>query len=154
MKVLEIGPAMGYFSIPMAKMAAPDGKVICVDIQKRMLDKLQKHAQRKGVGEMIDTIQSSPLCMHVGHLYQQIDFCLLAYVVHEIPDQEQFFREIAYVMKPGAKVLFCEPSWHVKTYDWERSIEWAIQAGFKINFGKKVKGCRTCELRRNDINIT
>jgi len=37
MKVIDIGSAMGFFSIPAAKMAGSSGKVICIDLQKKCL---------------------------------------------------------------------------------------------------------------------
>ena len=44
MKVLDIGCAMGFFSLPMARMVGSGGKVICVDIQPNMLSSLKKRA--------------------------------------------------------------------------------------------------------------
>lgn len=35
--VLEVGPGMGFFTLPVAKMAGPNGKVVCVDLQEEML---------------------------------------------------------------------------------------------------------------------
>ena len=37
MKVLDIGCAMGFFSIPLARLIGSNGKVICVDMQKKMI---------------------------------------------------------------------------------------------------------------------
>ncbi|MBN2519238.1 MAG: hypothetical protein JXB17_01935, partial [Bacteroidales bacterium] len=41
MKMIDFGSAMGYFSIPMAKTAGKTGKVYCLDIQQKMLEKLK-----------------------------------------------------------------------------------------------------------------
>jgi 2-polyprenyl-3-methyl-5-hydroxy-6-metoxy-1,4-benzoquinol methylase len=35
--VIDLGCGMGYFSLAMAKMVAPDGQVIAVDLQSQML---------------------------------------------------------------------------------------------------------------------
>ncbi|MEA1968069.1 MAG: hypothetical protein U9N77_07605 [Thermodesulfobacteriota bacterium] len=35
MTVLDIGCAMVFFSLPMAWMTGPDGKVVCMDIQEK-----------------------------------------------------------------------------------------------------------------------
>jgi len=46
--VLDIGPGMGYFAIPMAKMICENGRVIAADIQEKMLSHLNKRAIRSG----------------------------------------------------------------------------------------------------------
>lgn len=46
MMIMDYGSAMGYFSLPMAKMVGDKGKVYCVDIQKKMLEKLQQRARK------------------------------------------------------------------------------------------------------------
>jgi ubiquinone/menaquinone biosynthesis C-methylase UbiE len=37
MTVLEVGPAMGFFTLPFACLVGPTGQVICVDVQDGML---------------------------------------------------------------------------------------------------------------------
>ncbi|MBN1949598.1 MAG: methyltransferase domain-containing protein [Bacteroidales bacterium] len=146
MKILEIGPAMGFFSIPMAAMAAPDGKLFAVDIQRRMLEKLQENAKRKKLGEYIECIQSDMDSMNIGKLRGQIDFCLLANVVHEVPNQEKLFAEVAQTMKMGGHILFIEPAWHVSKDAWEQSLYYARKAGFEITAYPRLSGGRSCEL--------
>ena len=46
MTALDIGPGMGYFSLPMAQMVGPGGKVLCVDVQEKMLRSLGSRAAR------------------------------------------------------------------------------------------------------------
>ena len=40
MTALDIGCAMGFFSLPLARLAGPRGKIICVDLQEKMLQLL------------------------------------------------------------------------------------------------------------------
>jgi len=44
---LDIGSAMGFFSLPMAKMVGAEGKVVCVDLQQKMLDVLEKKSAKQ-----------------------------------------------------------------------------------------------------------
>jgi len=53
MNILDFGCAMGYFSLPLAKMTGKNGSVYCVDIQEKMLAKLQKRAIKAGVEHII-----------------------------------------------------------------------------------------------------
>ena len=130
MKILEVGPGMGFFTIPMARMTGKNGRVYCVDIQKKMLEKLEKRASRKHINETIDLIVAGEHTMNIAHLKGVIDFTLLAYVVHEIPDKKMLFSEIALSMKQGAKVLILEPKGHVNELDWNKSLTIALESGF------------------------
>jgi len=47
--VLDVGPGMGYFSIPLAKIVGEKGRVFAADVQSQMLNALQKRAKRAGV---------------------------------------------------------------------------------------------------------
>jgi len=51
--VLDVGPGMGYFTIPLAKLVGVTGKVIAADLQQQMLDGIQHRAIKAGVQERI-----------------------------------------------------------------------------------------------------
>jgi 2-polyprenyl-3-methyl-5-hydroxy-6-metoxy-1,4-benzoquinol methylase len=138
MAIMDYGSAMGYFSIPLAKMTGPKGLVYCVDIQAKMLEKLQKRAVKYGVSDIVKPLQ-------VGINYKPIeltgalDFVLLFAVVHEVPDKTGLFKDIFSMLKPGAKVLFSEPRGHVNMKEFENSISIAKNAGFKTMEEKPLK---------------
>lgn len=146
MKILEIGPGMGFFSIPLAKMTGKSGKVYCVDIQKKMLKKLNKRAKRKGVEDEIELCLAINNSQNIAFLENQIDFCLLAYVVHEVPDQSKLFSEISTAMKKGAKVLLLEPKGHVDEQAWQKSLEIAGECGFSKHKINSINRSRAIEL--------
>jgi len=47
MTILDVGCAMGFFSLPMAKMVGSTGRVICVDLQEKMIKTLNKKLQKQ-----------------------------------------------------------------------------------------------------------
>ena len=49
MTVLDVGCAMGFFSLPMAEMVRPEGRVVCVDLQEKMVRKLKRRAEKQGL---------------------------------------------------------------------------------------------------------
>lgn len=149
MKILEIGPAMGFFSIPMAKMVGKKGRVHCVDIQQKMLDKLDRRAKKYKVRDRIVLQLSTENSLHLDDIKGEIDFCLLAYVLHEIPDQSRIFVQLRELLKTGAKILFIEPKMHVKETAWKESLRIAEQNGFHPMSKVKVPGSRAIELVRN-----
>lgn len=47
--VLDVGSAMGFFSLPMARLVGERGHVVCVDLQEKMIDGLRRRASRAGL---------------------------------------------------------------------------------------------------------
>jgi len=132
MNVLDYGCAMGYFSLPLAKMTGPKGNVYCVDLQEGMLKKLQKRADKAGVGSIIKTRQVGKT-YNALELQNKIDFTLLFAVAHEVPDQAKLFHDLYTMTKPGGRVLFAEPRGHVPPDDFNRSLQLAISAKFIVS---------------------
>jgi ubiquinone/menaquinone biosynthesis C-methylase UbiE len=148
MQVLEIGPAMGFFSIPLARMTGSKGKVYSVDIQEKMLLRLEERAKKAGVTGIIEPCLASNGSLQIEFLEGGIDFCLLAYVVHEVPDRPTFFIEIADAMKPGTLALLIEPKSHVRETEWNMSLTIARECGFNLAREVRIPGSRAFELVR------
>lgn len=137
MTVMDYGSAMGYFSLPMAKMTGDNGKVYCVDIQKKMLEKLSKRARNARLDHVIEPLLLGDT-YNPAELANQVDFTLLFAVVHEVPDREQLFRELYAMTKTGGAVLFAEPSAHVTIEHFNQSVSIACMAGFSLSVNKPV----------------
>lgn len=131
MTVLEVGPGMGYFSLPIAHLVGPKGKVLCVDLQEKMLGKLMKRATRAGLAERISPVIASEDSLRLDAFQGTADFALAFAVVHEIPDQSQLFEEIYQAMKPGSLLLVSEPKGHVKEEVFQKTIDYALLKGFQ-----------------------
>lgn len=143
MTVIDYGCAMGYFSLPLARMVGPEGKVYCFDIQQKMLDQLMKRAGRSGLHPNIIPRLIQNNGADFDGMKQTADFALLFAVVHEVSDQKKLFKDICQMMKPGAFLYFAEPPGHVTQAEFERSVGYAEQAGFKREFDRPVPGSRS-----------
>ena len=53
MMVVDVGCAMGFFSLPMARMVGRGGRVISVDVQEAMLKSLERRAQKVNLSDRI-----------------------------------------------------------------------------------------------------
>jgi SAM-dependent methyltransferase len=60
MTVLEPGPGMGFFTLELARLVGPEGRVIAVDVQPHMIASLRRRAER---ARLIDR----PLLRASGH---------------------------------------------------------------------------------------
>ncbi len=132
MKVIDIGPGMGYFSLPMAKMVGSTGKVFCIDVQEQMLSTLAKRAAKANLDGIITPRKCSFNSLMIEDLKEKIDFVLAFAVVHEVPDQKRLLVEIKEVLKPGGKFLLAEPSGHVSINDFEHTVQLAEEIGFSV----------------------
>ena len=150
MKVLDIGCAMGFFSLPLAEMVGGDGKVICVDIQEKMVQSLEKRARKAGLSDRIETRVCHADSLGLGGLREEIDFALAAAVVHEVPDARSFFREIYETIKPSGKLLVAEPKGRVSK-DFEMTISVAEQNGFAVIGSPKMGRSRVVLLEKEEV---
>ncbi len=133
MTVLEPGPGMGFFTIPLARLVGSSGHVVAVDLQPKMIDGLKRRAAKQGVLDRIGARVSTAESMSVGDLGATVDFTLAFAMVHEFPDAGKFFNEVAMVSKPGAQLLLVEPSGHVNDAQFAAELSSAAAAGFEVN---------------------
>jgi ubiquinone/menaquinone biosynthesis C-methylase UbiE len=132
MKVLEPGPGMGFFTLELAKLVGPKGRVVAVDVQEKMLSTLQKKARKAGLLDRIDARVVPADTMRLDDLAGSVDFTLAYAVVHEMPSSERFFREAASASRAGAQLLLVEPAGHVSDGDFAEELRFAQQAGFSV----------------------
>ena len=90
------------------------GRVVAVDVQPKMIDRLKRRAAKAGLLDRVDARVAPAESMGITDLHSSVDFTLAFAVVHEFPDAGRFFAEVAAASKPGATVLLAEPSGHVK----------------------------------------
>jgi SAM-dependent methyltransferase len=132
MTVLEPGPGMGFFTLPLAVLAGPAGRVVAVDIQPKMLEGLRRRAQKAGLLPRIETRLVQPDSMGLGDLKGAVDFVMAFAMVHEMPSPETFFREAAATLRLGGLLLLAEPAGHVKPDGFAKELEAARKAGLEL----------------------
>jgi ubiquinone/menaquinone biosynthesis C-methylase UbiE len=141
--VLDLGPGMGYFSIPLARMVGDKGKVIAADVQARMMAALQKRARKQGMeGRIVCHVCEAD---SIG-LQEPIDFALAFWMIHEVPNQNKLFFEIKASLKPDGKLLVAEPAIHVRRSMFEETLKRAGDAGFTVTESPGIFMSRTALL--------
>jgi ubiquinone/menaquinone biosynthesis C-methylase UbiE len=130
MKVMDIGCGMGFFSLPLARLVGNHGKVVCVDLQEKMLEALRRRAGRQGLGGVVEGRKCEHNTLLVNDLMEMVDFVLAFAMVHEVPDKKRLFEEIRCVLKAGGSLLIAEPKGHVEKKAFDNSVALAEKTGF------------------------
>ncbi|MCG8410284.1 MAG: methyltransferase domain-containing protein [Bacteroidales bacterium] len=134
MTVLEVGCGSGFFTIEIAKLLT-QGRVIAVDLQQGMLDKLQQKIR--------DTELKQKILLHkcdqdkIG-LDIKVDLVLAFFMVHEVPDPKSFFVELKSILNSNGKVFVIEPISHVSKKIFSEMIHMAKTLGFEVVSKPKV----------------
>ena len=129
MSALDIGCGMGFYSIAMAKIVGPQGKIISVDLQQKMLDILLKRAKRAGVSERI-----KPNLAERGNIgvNEKVHFALAMWMVHEVPGADRFLGQVKACLIEKGKFLIAEPKMHVSASDFQKTLRIAEATGLKV----------------------
>ncbi|HUJ44796.1 MAG TPA: class I SAM-dependent methyltransferase [Opitutaceae bacterium] len=147
-KALDIGPGMGFFSLPMARLVGDAGRVVCVDLQERMIAELRRRAAKSGLANRIDARVCSTRSLQIDDLAGTLDFALAFAVAHEVPDPDRLFAEIEAALKPGGRLLLCEPVGHVTRDQFAVTAALARRAGFTVSAGPRVRFSRCALLTK------
>lgn len=148
MTVLEPGPGMGFFSLELARLVGPAGRVVAVDVQPKMLARLRSRAERAELAGRIETRQATESGLGIGDLSEKVDFVLAFAVVHELPHGNAFFAEVAKALVPGGRLLLAEPRGHVSEDEFQKTIAGAVAAGLRVVERPAIPHSRTAMLVR------
>jgi len=132
MTVLDVGCAMGFFSLPAAKMVGRHGKVICLDLQNEMIEALEKRASKAGLINRLELRMCKENSLGLNDMTEKIDLAFAVAVIHEVPNTSAFLSEIYKTLKRGHKFLIVEPKGHVSVDNFEKTISIARENGFIV----------------------
>ncbi len=128
-KVLEIGPRPGRLLIPAAKRVMPGGEVVGIDIQPKMIERLEAREKAAGITNLT-TILGDATQPHVP--VASFDLAFLCTTLGEIPDRSAALAQCYQTFKPGGRLSITEliPDPHYQTRFTVRRL--AEEAGFRL----------------------
>jgi len=130
-RVLEIGPGPGFYTATLARRVGATGKVVCVDVQQRMLASLGRRMARLGLADRIE----AHCCAHddgwLEACRQSMDKAVLIYVLHEVPRPQQTLAQVYAALRPGGSLLLVEPKGHCSPGLFAAELSAARQLGFR-----------------------
>ena len=102
MTVVDYGCGPGHYTIPLAEVIGPSGRVYAVDIQPLAVATVKKQAARKSLNNITTVLVNS---YDTGMPDSTADIVLLLDTFHMISDPDALFREISRLLKPDGFLL-------------------------------------------------
>ncbi len=146
MTVLDVGCGPGFFSLEMALMVGKSGRVIASDVQEGMLQIVKNKIEGTELAKRITLHKCDENKIGVS---VPVDFVLLFYMVHEVPNKKEFFREIGSILRPNGQVLIVEPPFHVSKSAFGKTVAIAEDVGFTSSKGPTVLLSKTILLKKS-----
>lgn len=126
---LDLGPGLGYFTIPLARLVGEGGRVVAADVQPKMLDGVIRRAERSGMERRVRAHLCAPDKVGLDGL---VDFILMFWMLHEVRDQARLLGELRGLLGPRGRMMIVEPRLHVKSEAFESSLKAAEEADFAL----------------------
>jgi len=104
-RVLEIGPGTGYYTLELAEWLGHEGTVEIFDLQPEMLDHTIRRARERGLWNVNPTQGDA---RQLPWEDDSFDAAILVATLGEVPDQDAALREVARVLRPGARLIVGE----------------------------------------------
>ena len=132
-RVLDFGCGPGFFTREFAKAVGDTGQVIAADLQEEMLGILREKLGAEGLLPRVRTHRCMPDSIGLSpELDGKINAAFTIFVVHEVPDPDRLFREIAALLVPGGLLFISEPPFVVSGREFRDTISRAGRSGLRL----------------------
>jgi ubiquinone/menaquinone biosynthesis C-methylase UbiE len=103
--VCDLGCGNGFYTIELARLVGPRGKVVAVDIQSEMLGLLKQRAAEEKF-DNIEPVLGTPVDPQLAA--GSLDLVLMVDVYHELSHPEAMLRAIRASLRPNGRVALAE----------------------------------------------
>jgi ubiquinone/menaquinone biosynthesis C-methylase UbiE len=128
-RVLELGPGPGAFTVDAALRAGPDGRLIAVDIQPKMIARVERRVREAGLTN-VETHVTSAYNLPLGA--ESVDRAFLITVLPEIPDRARALAELSRVLRPNGVLSIGEEFYDPDYLFLPETVRLVEAAGFRL----------------------
>lgn len=143
-RVVDVGCGLGFFTMAMAELVGPGGRVVAVDLQREMLQGARRRAERRGLADRIEFRYCGPDRLGVEG---PVDFVLAFWMVHEVSRPDAFVAEVRSLLGPAGRLLVAEPRGHVPASLFAATVRRLADAGFEVGSGPPIRFSRSVVCR-------
>lgn len=105
MSVLEVGPGNGTYTMAAARRIGPEGKLVTIDIEPKIIARVKMRAAEEAVANL-DARTADVFDLPFDD--RAFDVVYMITVIGEIPTPERALAEFHRVLKPGGTLAFSE----------------------------------------------
>lgn len=104
-EVADFGSGAGAYAFAAAKAVGRDGRVYAVEIQKEILERITREANKSGLRNIHPIWGDIEIAGGVKLSPHSVDKVLIANVLFQADDKVGLAREAARILRPGGRVL-------------------------------------------------
>ena len=105
MTVLEVVPGNGRYTLETARRVGDAGKVITIDIEPKMIERVQRRARAEGVANLEAKVADVYNLPFEDGMFNAV---YMITVISQIPEPERAMREFYRVLAPAGILAFSE----------------------------------------------
>ena len=103
--VADVGAGSGYYTVRLAQVVGPGGRVVATDLQPGMLDLIRAKVERQGLTN-VTLVQGRSDDPNLPAA--RFDLILLVDVYHELASPQVFVRKLRAALKSGGRLVLIE----------------------------------------------
>jgi ubiquinone/menaquinone biosynthesis C-methylase UbiE len=101
-EVADIGAGSGYFTVRLARVVGPQGKVYAVDIDQKLLDYINARAEKEHL-DNIQTILADPKDPNLGSA--SVDMIFICDTLHHIEHRNAYYQLLLRALRPSGRLV-------------------------------------------------
>ncbi len=105
MTVADVGAGSGYYAMRLSRAVGPTGKVFATDVQRGMLDLIERRVRDEGVTNVTTVLGSAE---NPSLPARALDLALMVDVYHELQAPQTFMRRLREALKPDGRLVLLE----------------------------------------------
>ncbi len=106
MTIADVGAGTGYFALPCAEAVGREGKVLAVDFQKEMLEKIRNKLSESGAPQNVVLVEGEVTRTTLPG--DSCDLVFMANLWHELDDEGGVLSEVKRIIRPGGRLAILD----------------------------------------------